>query len=204
MYGKSWSAFNSIMLAMSNHPALKTFISVHGSDDLYHDDIHFIDGVLHLDEYIVSVDHENALPQSIPSYPIDESYFRDRFHATPLHMTYLKEQIDGPFWRKNSLKYNLSSISIPAYFIGGLYDGYRYFHYQLEIEDDIFCRDTPVRVCQALHESKVPCKVISFYSFIFCKRSLLVLGIMLFQMKEDLDQLMNGNMKQYVGLITGY
>lgn len=145
MFGKSWGAFNSIMLGMRGHPSLKTIISVHGSDDLYHDDIHYLDGVLHFDEYIVSVDHENALPRSLVGYPIDDRYFADRFFsAYPFHMTYLEHQVDGPFWRQNSLKYNISALRIPAYFIGGLYDGFR---------------DTPTRVCEKLNARSIPCKV---------------------------------------------
>jgi len=33
----------------------------HCSEDLYKNDIHYIDEVLHQDEYILSVDHENEL-----------------------------------------------------------------------------------------------------------------------------------------------
>jgi putative CocE/NonD family hydrolase len=47
MFGISWGAFNSIHMAMRNPPALKAIIALMGTDDLYQDDVHFIDGVLH-------------------------------------------------------------------------------------------------------------------------------------------------------------
>jgi hypothetical protein len=37
----------------------------------------------------------------------------------------LKNQKDGEFWRKNSLRWNYDSIRIPIYLLGGLLDGYR-------------------------------------------------------------------------------
>ena len=45
MFGISWGAFNSIHLAMRKPPALKAIIAIQGTDDIYQDDIHFIDGV---------------------------------------------------------------------------------------------------------------------------------------------------------------
>ena len=44
MFGISWGGFNSIHMAMRNPPALKAIIAVDATDDLYQDDVHFIDG----------------------------------------------------------------------------------------------------------------------------------------------------------------
>src|SRR5262245_34930893 len=49
MFGISWGGFNSIHMAMRNPPALKAIIAVDATDDLYQDDVHFMDGILHLD-----------------------------------------------------------------------------------------------------------------------------------------------------------
>ncbi|MCI0635795.1 MAG: CocE/NonD family hydrolase, partial [Actinobacteria bacterium] len=44
MFGISWGGFNSIHLAMRNPPALKAIVAVDATDDLYQDDVHFMDG----------------------------------------------------------------------------------------------------------------------------------------------------------------
>ena len=124
MWGISWGGFNAIQVAMRRPPALRAILAAMATDDLYHDDIHYIDGVLHVDEWAFWFDHSKAIPQS-PLYPLDEAYFRDRFNSTPGLLTYLKEQRDGDFWRKNSLRWQYEKIEIPCYLIGGLLDGYR-------------------------------------------------------------------------------
>lgn len=124
MWGISWGGFNAIQTAMRQPPELKAIIALHATDDLFHDDVRYIDGGLHIDLYTLEIDHENALPRT-PDYAIDSAYFKNRFEAYPWVLTYLKQQADGPFWRKNGLRYNTDRLKIPAYLIGGLLDGYR-------------------------------------------------------------------------------
>jgi putative CocE/NonD family hydrolase len=124
MWGISWSGFNALQVAMRRPPALKAILAIHASDDLYHDDVHYIDGVFHVDEYEVSIDQTLAVPQW-PDYPLDDAYFENRFNAYPWLLTYLKQQQDGPFWRSHSLRWDYDSIQVPVYLIGGLLDGYR-------------------------------------------------------------------------------
>jgi len=124
MWGKSWGGFNSIQVAMRQPPALKAILAVEATDDLYHDDVHHMDGAFHVDQFMPAMDHENTLPQT-PGYQLDEAYFRDRFNHYPWFLTYTKNQLDGEFWRKNSLRWQYDKIQIPVYLIGGLLDGYR-------------------------------------------------------------------------------
>lgn len=124
MWGISWGGFNAIQVAMRKPPALKAILALNTSDDLYRDDVHFIDGIFHVDEYELSIDHDLGLPRS-PEYRLDEEYFKNRFNRTPWFFTYLKNQLDGEFWRQNSLRWQYDAISIPTYLIGGLLDGYR-------------------------------------------------------------------------------
>ncbi len=124
MWGISWGGFNSLQVAMRQPPELKAILALHASDDLYHDDVRYIDGIYHKDEYELSIDHENGLPQS-PEYRLDEKYFEQRFNAQPWLLTYLKQQKDGPFWRSHSLRWQEEKIQVPVYLIGGLLDGYR-------------------------------------------------------------------------------
>ncbi len=122
MYGLSWSGFNSLMMAtLRRPPALRAIFAAHASEDLYKNDIHFLDGILHQDEYILSVDHENALPPT-PNYIMDEKWVRERFTRRPWIDIYLEQQLDGSFWRKHSIKYAYENFTVPAYLLGGLYD----------------------------------------------------------------------------------
>ncbi|NYT25794.1 CocE/NonD family hydrolase [Alcaligenaceae bacterium] len=125
MYGISWSAFNALMVAHRKPPALKAIIAAHGSTDLFYNDVHYIDGALHIDSYAHQIDTDNSMPQS-PGYRIDEEYFQNRFDREPWIFTWLRQQQDGDFWRKESLKFR-TPIEVPAYLIGGLLDGYRDF-----------------------------------------------------------------------------
>ncbi len=124
MWGISWGGFNALQVAMRRPPELKAILALHASDDLYHDDVRYIDGIYHKDEYELSIDHENGLPQP-PGYPLDEKYFEQRFNAQPWLLTYLKQQKDGEFWRSHSLRWQEEKVQVPVYLIGGLLDGYR-------------------------------------------------------------------------------
>jgi predicted acyl esterase len=124
MWGISWGGFNAIQVAMRRPPALKAILAAMATDDLYHDDIHYIDGAFHVDEWAFWFDHSKGIPRS-PDYPIDEAYFRERFNSYPGLLTYLKQQRDGEFWSRNSLRGQYAKIQVPCYLIGGLLDGYR-------------------------------------------------------------------------------
>jgi predicted acyl esterase len=126
MWGISWGGFNSIQIAMRQPPppALKAIIAVEASDDMFHDDVHYIDGLLHLDEYSVMIDQLNMLPPS-PEYPLDEDVLARRFDAEPWLATWLGQQQDGPYWLRNTLRTDYSRLTIPAFLITGWWDGYR-------------------------------------------------------------------------------
>jgi putative CocE/NonD family hydrolase len=124
MFGISWGGFNSIQMARLNPPFLKAIIAVDATEDLYQDDVHYMDGILHLDSWEMSQDLDNARPGA-PDYVIDEAYFRDRFDTQPWMMTSKRQQRDGPFWDRASLKGRYNEIKIPTFHIGGWYDGYR-------------------------------------------------------------------------------
>jgi len=124
MFGLSWGAFNSIQMAMRNPPALKAIVAIMGTDDLFRDDCHFIDGMMHVDSYEFGQDIANILPAP-PDYVVDEAYLRNRFDTEPWLLIYKRQQRDGPFWNRASLDSNYSSIRVPTFVIGGWYDGYR-------------------------------------------------------------------------------
>lgn len=126
MMGISWGGFNALHLAMRRPPALKTIITLMATDDIYQDDVHFMDGIMHIDAYEIGQDLANALPGA-PDFTIDQAYFSDRFDTEPWLLKYKRQQTDGPFWDRASLNTDYSRIDIPIYAIGGWYDGYRDF-----------------------------------------------------------------------------
>jgi len=124
MWGTSWGGFNAIQVAMRKPRALKAIIAIDASDDMFHDDVHYIDGLLHLDEYALMIDHVNALPPA-PDYPLDEDVLAARFDSEPWLLSWLGHQQDGPYWRRGSLRPDYDRLTLPAFLIGGWYDGYR-------------------------------------------------------------------------------
>jgi len=123
-FGISWGGFNSIHMAMRRPPALKAIIAVEATDDIFEDDVHFMDGGMHVDSYEMIMDVANSRPGA-PDFEIDAAYFENRFDATPWLLKYKRQQRDGPFWNRASLNSNYDAIEIPTFVIGGWYDGYR-------------------------------------------------------------------------------
>ena len=124
MFGISWGGFNSIQMAARNPPALKAIVAVDATEDLFQDDVHYMDGIMHLDSWEMSMDLDNARPGA-PDYVIDDDNFRNRFDTEPWMLTYKVQQRDGPFWDRASVRDRYDDIHIPTFHIGGWYDGYR-------------------------------------------------------------------------------
>ena len=70
------------------------------------------------------IDQLNALPPA-PDFPLDSGTLARRFDSEPWLATWLGQQQDGPYWRRASLRPDYSRLTIPAFLIGGWYDGYR-------------------------------------------------------------------------------
>ena len=122
MFGISWGGFNSIQMAMRHPPALKAILAIDATEELFHDDIHYIDGMMHFDEFELNMDLAPAMTGA-PDYTLDERVLGPRFDSAPWSLLYFKHQRDGPFWRSPCRP--LSAIKIPCFLIGGLLDGYR-------------------------------------------------------------------------------
>jgi len=124
MFGISWGGFNSIQMAARDIPALKAIIAIDATEDLYQDDVHYMDGIMHLDSWEMSMDLDNARPGA-PDYVVDDQNFRDRFDVEPWTLSHKRQQRDGPYWDRASLRDRYDEIRIPTFHIGGWYDGYR-------------------------------------------------------------------------------
>ena len=124
MFGISWGGFNSIQMALRQPPALKAFIALMATEELYQEDVHYIDGIMHTDSWMMSHDLYNSMPAA-PDFTMDEQWLRDRFEVKPSVYTYMRQQRDGPFWDRASARGRYDQIKIPGFHIGGWYDGYR-------------------------------------------------------------------------------
>jgi predicted acyl esterase len=122
MYGISWGGFNALQMAMRNPPELKAIIAIDATEELFHDDIHYIDGLMHVDEFELNMDMAPGMAGA-PDYTLDEKVLGPRFEAAPWSLEYFRHQRDGLFWR--SPVRPLSEIKVPCFVIGGLADGYR-------------------------------------------------------------------------------
>ena len=122
MMGISWSGFNSLQMAMRHPPELKAILAVDATAELFHDDVHYIDGMAHIDEFELNMDMAPGMTGA-PDYTLEENILGPRFDAPPWSLLYLKHQHDGPFWRRPVRP--LAEITVPSFLIGGLQDGYR-------------------------------------------------------------------------------
>ncbi len=124
MIGLSWGGFNSIQMAVRNPPALRAFMAMMATEALYQEDVHYMDGIIHTDSWMMSNDLNNSLPGA-PDYVLDDDWLKNRFEAEPSVYTYMRNQRDSAFWDRASTLDKYDRIKIPGYHIGGWYDGYR-------------------------------------------------------------------------------
>jgi uncharacterized protein len=125
MMGISWGGFNAIQMARLHPPALKAIIAMCATEELFHDDIHYIDGLMHVDEFELGMDLQLGLTRA-PDFPTDKTTLAARFDAAPWFLLYLKHQRDGEFWRRASVAPDhYADYTVPSFMIGGFLDGYR-------------------------------------------------------------------------------
>ncbi len=98
MFGISWGGFTAMQMAMRHPPALKAIVAAHATAELFHDDVHYIDGMAHVDEFELNMDMAEGWVGA-PDYSLDEKVLGPRFDSPPWSLLYLKHQHDGPFWR---------------------------------------------------------------------------------------------------------
>jgi predicted acyl esterase len=122
MFGISWGGFNSLQMAMRHAPGLKAILATDATAELFHDDVHFVDGMAHIDEFELNMDMAEGWTGA-PDYTTDEKVLGPRFETPPWSLLYLRHQHDGAFWRGRVRP--LKEITIPSFLIGGLLDGYR-------------------------------------------------------------------------------
>jgi putative CocE/NonD family hydrolase len=122
MLGISWGGFNSIQMAMRRPPALKAILAVAATEALFTEDVHYMDGIMHVDEFEVAMDLDQGR-SGAPEFPLDEETLAKRMDSVPWSLDYFRHQRNGVFWRTPTRR--LEDIQIPCFLIGGLQDGYR-------------------------------------------------------------------------------
>jgi uncharacterized protein len=122
MLGISWGGFNSIQMAMRRPPALKAILAIEATEALFTEDVHYMDGIMHVDEFEVAMDLDQGR-SGAPRFPVDEDTLAQRMDSTPWSLDYFRHQRDGAFWHAPVRR--LEDIRIPCFVIGGLQDGYR-------------------------------------------------------------------------------
>ena len=126
MWGLSYSGFNSIQTAILNPPALKAIVAVGATDDVYTDDIVYWHGALQFESmgrWPPAMLAMNGMP-GFPDYDVDSQAAVDRFEQEPWGFEWLRQQHDGPYWRRISLRPRYDAMRVPAMLIGGWLDGY--------------------------------------------------------------------------------
>jgi putative CocE/NonD family hydrolase len=122
MLGISWGGFNAIQMALRKPPALKAILAADATEELFKEDVHYMDGVFHVDEFELTMDLDQGRTGA-PDFSLDESAIGPRMDSTPWSLAYMKHQRDGAFWRAPLRP--LEELKVPAFLIGGLADGYR-------------------------------------------------------------------------------
>ena len=98
MLGISWGGFNSIQMALRRPPALKAILAVAATEELFKEDVHYMDGVFHVDEFELTMDLDQGRPGA-PDFSLEESVIGPRMDSPPWSLNYMKHQRDGAFWR---------------------------------------------------------------------------------------------------------
>ena len=122
MLGISWGGFNSIQMAMRRPPALKAILAIAATEALFKEDVHYMDGLMHVDEFEVAMDLDQGRSGG-PGFVLDEDTLARRMDSEPWSLDYFRHQRDGAFWREPIRRFE--DIRIPCFLIGGLQDGYR-------------------------------------------------------------------------------
>ena len=130
MYGTSYSAFNSIWTAARYKPhALKAIFVRGGTDNRYTDDVHSPGGIMMMvdSSWALGMVTDNTVPGA-PDYDLYSKAALDRWNTPPWLSVYLRNQLDGPHYRRGSLapdQYGL--LTTPTFLGGGYLDMYQNF-----------------------------------------------------------------------------
>ena len=129
MWGISYGGFTSIQVAKLRPPHLRAILPMYATDDRYRDDVHIRGGCVTASEkcqYAVSQLGMNAMPPHPPFRgPGWKAEWLARLEATPPWLfPWIREQLDGPYWRRGSLAPDYDALECAVFQVAGWSDAY--------------------------------------------------------------------------------
>jgi putative CocE/NonD family hydrolase len=129
MWGISYGGFTAIQVAKLRPPHLRAILPMYATDDRYRDDVHIRGGCVTASEkcqYAVSQLGMNAMP---PHPPFAGEGWREAWRARldatpPWLMAWVREQTDGPYWRRGSLAPEYEALECAVFQVAGWTDAY--------------------------------------------------------------------------------
>ncbi len=129
MWGISYGGFTSLQVAKLRPPHLRAILPMYATDDRYRDDVHIRGGCVTASEkcqYAVSQLGMNAMP---PHPPFRGEQWREEWLARlgqtpPWLMAWIRNQLDGPYWRRGSLAPEYGALECAVFQVAGWTDAY--------------------------------------------------------------------------------
>jgi putative CocE/NonD family hydrolase len=129
MWGISYGGFTAIQVAKLRPAHLRAILPMYATDDRYRDDVHIRGGCVTASEkcqYAVSQLGMNAMP---PHPPFRGEGWREEWLARleqtpPWLMAWIREQTDGPYWRRGSLGPDYGALDCAVFQVAGWTDAY--------------------------------------------------------------------------------
>jgi putative CocE/NonD family hydrolase len=130
MIGVSWGAFAALQMAARAPAQLKGIVPIHGSDDRYADDVHYVGGCVSAMDMAHWATSMMAYLNQPPDPEVVGAGWREMWHerlenATFLAQPWLTHQRRDDYWRGGSACENYGGIACPVFAVGGWSDGYR-------------------------------------------------------------------------------
>jgi predicted acyl esterase len=115
MFGFSYGGFVCYQVATHQPPHLKAIIPCYATDDRYTDDCHYRGGLFRYYYDFASYGAWMIAMNAAPPYPafsgVDWARIWEQHleHNTPYMLTWIEQQVDGPYWRPGSLRGQIAS-----------------------------------------------------------------------------------------------
>ncbi len=130
MMGVSWGGFAALQMAARQPEQLRGVIPIHGSDDRYADDVHYIGGCvsgMDMSQWSTSMlAYLNQPPDPQVVGAAWREAWRERLDgARPFIEPWLSHQRRDAYWQQASACEDYGAIRCPVFAVGGWSDGYR-------------------------------------------------------------------------------
>jgi len=130
MIGVSWGAFAALQMAARGIDQLRGIVPIHGSDDRYADDVHYIGGCVSAMDMSMWATSMLAYLNQPPDPMVVGDGWREAWlerldRAQPFIEPWLSHQRRDDYWRHGSACEHYEAIRCPVFAVGGWSDGYR-------------------------------------------------------------------------------